>query len=97
MWPIRLLKAFGPTARPADHGSPIGMTIFELTTLLLLVVAIVGWLNAKTLKMPHGVAMLYLGVVVAFFWSHCAARHLVLLWLNASPAWCRTSISARLS
>jgi CPA1 family monovalent cation:H+ antiporter len=41
------------------------MTPFELTALLMTLVAVVGWLNAKTLHMPHGVAMLCLGIVVA--------------------------------
>jgi CPA1 family monovalent cation:H+ antiporter len=41
------------------------MTTFELTALLMTLVAVVGWLNAKTLRMPHGIAMLCLGVVVA--------------------------------
>ncbi len=41
------------------------MTSFELTALLMTLVALVGWLNAKTLRMPHGVAMLCLGIVVA--------------------------------
>ncbi len=41
------------------------MTPFELTALLMTLVAVVGWLNVKTLRMPHGVAMLCLGIVVA--------------------------------
>ena len=41
------------------------MTPFELTALLMTLVAVVGWLNVKTLHMPHGVAMLCLGIVVA--------------------------------
>src|SRR5665213_2833303 len=41
------------------------MTPFELTALLMTLVAVVGWLNVKMLHMPHGVAMLCLGIVVA--------------------------------
>ncbi len=41
------------------------MTPFDLTALLMTLVAVVGWLNVKTLHMPHGVAMLCLGIVVA--------------------------------
>ncbi|MEI9995434.1 MAG: sodium:proton antiporter [Rhizomicrobium sp.] len=41
------------------------MTPFELTAVLMTLVAAVGWLNARTLRMPHGVAMLLLGIVVA--------------------------------
>lgn len=41
------------------------MTPFELTALLMTLVAVVGWLNVKTLHMPHGVAMLCLGILVA--------------------------------
>ena len=41
------------------------MTPFELTALLMTLVAVVGWLNVKTLHMPHGVAMLCLGIIVA--------------------------------
>ncbi len=41
------------------------MTPFELTALLMTLVALVGWVNAKTLHMPHGVAMLCLGILVA--------------------------------
>src|SRR5580698_3272286 len=41
------------------------MTPFELTALLMTLVAVVGWLNVKTFHMPHGVAMLCLGIVVA--------------------------------
>lgn len=41
------------------------MTPFELTALLMTLVALVGWVNVKTLHMPHGVAMLCLGIVVA--------------------------------
>jgi Na+:H+ antiporter len=43
------------------------MTPFELTAILMTLVAVVGWLNVKTIQIPHGVAMLTLGFVVALF------------------------------
>lgn len=50
------------------------MTPFELTAVLMVLVALAGWLNAKLLHLPHGVVMLMLGIVVA----------LVLFTLRAS-------------
>ena len=41
------------------------MTPFELVAALMTFVALAGWLNAKTLHMPHGVAMLLAGLVAA--------------------------------
>ncbi|HWD25652.1 MAG TPA: cation:proton antiporter [Rhizomicrobium sp.] len=41
------------------------MTPFELTAILMTLVAGAGWINARTLRMPHGVAMLGLGILVA--------------------------------
>ena len=38
------------------------MSPFELAALFLTLVAIGGWLNARTLKAPHGVAMLFIGM-----------------------------------
>ena len=41
------------------------MTPFDLTAILMTLVAVAGWANTKTMRMPHGVAMLCLGIVVA--------------------------------
>jgi CPA1 family monovalent cation:H+ antiporter len=41
------------------------MTPFELVAALMSVVALAGWLNVKTLHLPHGVAMLIAGLVGA--------------------------------
>ena len=38
------------------------MTPFELSAALMTVVALAGWLNIKTLHLPHGVAMLIAGL-----------------------------------
>lgn len=45
------------------------MTAFQLTTILMVLVALAGWLNVKTLNLPHGVAMLIAGIAgsVAMF------------------------------
>ena len=39
------------------------MTAFELVAILMALVALAGWMNAKTLHMPNGVAMLLLGIL----------------------------------
>jgi NhaP-type Na+/H+ or K+/H+ antiporter len=41
------------------------MTPFELVAALMSVVALAGWLNVKTLHLPHGVAMLIAGLIGA--------------------------------
>jgi CPA1 family monovalent cation:H+ antiporter len=41
------------------------MNPFELVAALMTVVALAGWLNVKTLHLPHGVAMLIAGLVAA--------------------------------
>jgi CPA1 family monovalent cation:H+ antiporter len=41
------------------------MSPFEFVATLMTLVALTGWLNAKTVAIPHGVAMLVLGIVVA--------------------------------
>jgi len=41
------------------------MTPFDLVAVLMTLVALVGWANALTLKLPHGVAMLLVGLVGA--------------------------------
>ena len=41
------------------------MSSFELATLFLTIVAIGAWLNARTARLPHGVAMLFVGVAGA--------------------------------
>ena len=38
------------------------MTPFELVAILMTLVALAGWLNAKILHLPHGVAMLLAGL-----------------------------------
>ena len=38
------------------------MTFFQLATLFIALVAAGGWLNARTLRLPHGVAMLAVGL-----------------------------------
>lgn len=41
------------------------MSSFELTAVFMALVAVGGWLNARTLKLPHGVAMLFVGLAGA--------------------------------
>ncbi len=41
------------------------MTPFELVAALMTVVALAGWVNAKTFHLPHGVAMLLAGLLAA--------------------------------
>src|ERR1700743_1245747 len=41
------------------------MTPFALVAILMLLVALAGWANAKTLKLPHGVAMMLAGLLGA--------------------------------
>jgi CPA1 family monovalent cation:H+ antiporter len=41
------------------------MTLFQLAALFLTLVAAVGWLNAKVLRLPQGVAMLAAGLIGA--------------------------------
>ena len=41
------------------------MTLFQLTALFLTLVAAVGWLNARFLRLPPGVAMLVAGLIGA--------------------------------
>jgi CPA1 family monovalent cation:H+ antiporter len=41
------------------------MTPFELVAALMAVVALAGWANAKTMHLPHGVAMLIAGLLGA--------------------------------
>jgi CPA1 family monovalent cation:H+ antiporter len=42
------------------------MTLFQLAALFLTLIAVVGWLNAKVLRLPQGVAMLAAGLIGAF-------------------------------
>lgn len=51
------------------------MTPFQLVAILMTFVAIAGWINVRTLRIPHGVAMLIVGIVgalifflVQYFW-----------------------------
>jgi CPA1 family monovalent cation:H+ antiporter len=41
------------------------MTPFELAAVLMSIVALAGWVNVKTLHLPHGVAMLIAGLLAA--------------------------------
>jgi CPA1 family monovalent cation:H+ antiporter len=41
------------------------MSFFQLATLFVLLVAVGGWINARSLKLPHGVAMLVVGAAGA--------------------------------
>lgn len=41
------------------------MTPFELVAVLMVLVGLVGWVNVKTVHMPHGVAMLLTGLAFA--------------------------------
>ncbi len=41
------------------------MTLFQLTAILMTFVATAGWINARTVRMPHGVAMLIVGILGA--------------------------------
>ena len=41
------------------------MTPFELAAALMAIVALGGWLNVKTLHLPHGVAMLIVGLAAS--------------------------------
>lgn len=39
------------------------MTLFQLAGLFLTLTAVVGWLNARMLRLPQGVAMLAAGLL----------------------------------
>ena len=41
------------------------MTVFQLAALFVSLVAVGGWVNTRTLKLPHGVAMLFIGAAGA--------------------------------
>jgi monovalent cation:H+ antiporter, CPA1 family len=41
------------------------MTFFQLATVFICLVAAGGWVNARTLKLPHGVAMMFVGAAGA--------------------------------
>ena len=41
------------------------MTFFQMATLFMCLVAAGGWVNARTLKLPHGVAMMLVGAIGA--------------------------------
>ena len=55
------------------------MTSFELAALFLGLVALGGWVNARTAKLPHGVAMLFVGMAGAL-----AVLALKTLWPAAA-------------
>ncbi|HEV2363946.1 MAG TPA: sodium:proton antiporter [Caulobacteraceae bacterium] len=57
------------------------MSPFDLAALFLAFVGLGGWLNARTLRLPHGVAMLFVGMAAALallgvraFWPGAADR-----------------------
>ena len=56
---------FGPPLGFDGHFLRVAMNLFELVAALMTVVALAGWLNVKTLHLPHGVAMLIAGLVGA--------------------------------
>src|SRR5271154_6249728 len=41
------------------------MTFFQMATLFVPLAAVAGWANARTLKLPHGVAMMLIGLAGA--------------------------------
>jgi CPA1 family monovalent cation:H+ antiporter len=41
------------------------MSFFQLAALFVCLVAVGGWLNVRTVKLPHGVAMLFIGMAGA--------------------------------
>jgi CPA1 family monovalent cation:H+ antiporter len=41
------------------------MTFFQMATLFICLVGVGGWVNARTLKLPHGVAMMLVGAAGA--------------------------------
>jgi CPA1 family monovalent cation:H+ antiporter len=41
------------------------VSIFDLAAMFVSLVALGGWLNARTLRLPHGVAMLFVGIAGA--------------------------------
>lgn len=41
------------------------MSFFQLAALFVCLVAVGGWLNARTVRLPHGVAMLFIGMAGA--------------------------------
>lgn len=41
------------------------MTVFQLATLLMMLIAVGGWVNTRTMKLPQGVAMLAVGAAGA--------------------------------
>jgi CPA1 family monovalent cation:H+ antiporter len=50
--------------QPASDNPP-AMTFFQLATVFICLVAVGGWMNARTLKLPHGVAMMLVGAAGA--------------------------------
>ncbi len=51
------------------------MTLFQLTALFLTLVAAVGWLNARLLRLPQGVAMLAAGLIGALCLNGLKSLH----------------------
>lgn len=52
------------------------MTLFQLAALFLTLVAVVGWLNARLLRLPPGVAMLAAGLIGALCLYGLKGAHL---------------------
>ncbi|HEY1426801.1 MAG TPA: cation:proton antiporter, partial [Caulobacteraceae bacterium] len=77
---IREIKYLAPLYRPGERetiAAPIAleqrlrasdnaaMSFFQLATLFIALVAAGGWANARSLKLPHGVAMMLAGLAGA--------------------------------
>lgn len=56
------------------------MSFFEVATLFMCLVAVGGWANVRTLKLPHGVAMMIVGAAgaLALAAAHALSPHLAL-------------------
>src|SRR6202012_4875102 len=59
----------------------LSMSPFDLVAILMSLVALAGWLNTMTLRLPHGVAMLLAGLTgaVALFLLQAVAPQLAVL------------------
>ena len=65
------------------------MSTFELASVLMAVVALVGWLNAKTMHLPNGIAMLIAGIAGAgmlfalqWLFPHLEVDRLIFDYIN---------------
>ena len=48
------------------------MSFFQLAALFVSLVAVGGWVNARTLRLPHAVAMLFVGMAGALALGGCS-------------------------